>query len=105
MQRSYKIIVAVFAGITGMGSGMHTASAQDLTTPSGYQFFVTPYLWLASVDAAGARASSELQRQHHRSPVASRWGPVYGIVRGALRVPRLSRRRHSPAREHQNHDP
>jgi len=51
MQRSYKIIVAVFAGITGMGSGMHAASAQDLTTPSGYQFFVTPYLWLASVHA------------------------------------------------------
>ena len=49
MQRSYKLIVAVFAGITGIGSGMHAASAQDLTTPSGYQFFVTPYLWLASV--------------------------------------------------------
>src|SRR5215813_10976929 len=51
MQRSYKIIVAIVAGITGMASGMHAASAQDLTTPSGYQFFVSPYLWLASVHA------------------------------------------------------
>src|SRR5215831_6418761 len=49
MQRSY--VVAVFASITGMAFGMHAASAQDETTPSGYQFFVTPYLWLASVHA------------------------------------------------------
>ena len=49
MQRSY--VVAVFASITGMAFGMHAASAQDVTTPSGYQFFVTPYLWLASVHA------------------------------------------------------
>src|SRR5215472_15735459 len=49
MQRSY--VVAVFASIIGMAFGMHAASAQDVTTPSGYQFFVTPYLWLASVHA------------------------------------------------------
>src|SRR5262244_3227790 len=49
MQRSY--VVAVFASITGMAFGMHAASAQDVTTPSGYQFFVTPYLWLESVHA------------------------------------------------------
>jgi len=32
-----------------IGAGAGPAHAQDVTTPSGYQFFVTPYLWLASV--------------------------------------------------------
>ena len=32
-------------------AGLHPASAQDASTPGGYQFFVTPYLWLASVHA------------------------------------------------------
>jgi len=34
-----------------IGAGAGPALAQDVTTPSGYQFFVTPYLWLASVHA------------------------------------------------------
>lgn len=33
------------------GSEAGPALAQDVTTPSGYQFFVTPYLWLASIHA------------------------------------------------------
>jgi hypothetical protein len=37
--------------IAAVAFGLHAASAQDVTTPSGYQFFVTPYLWLASVHA------------------------------------------------------
>src|SRR5215472_5040197 len=32
-----------------IGAGAGPAHAQDVTTLSGYQFFVTPYLWLASV--------------------------------------------------------
>jgi hypothetical protein len=51
MQPTSKVIVAVFAGIAGIASGLHTASAQEMTAPGGYQFFVTPYLWLASVHA------------------------------------------------------
>src|SRR5204862_828569 len=49
MQQSYKLIAAAFASIAGTACGLHAASAQDATTPSGYQFLVTPYLWLASV--------------------------------------------------------
>src|SRR5512132_1650668 len=51
MQRTWNLIVAVFAGIGGIVSGLHAASAQDAAAPGGYQFFVTPYLWLASVHA------------------------------------------------------
>src|SRR5262249_3670787 len=51
IQKSYKLIAAVAAGIAGIASGLHAASAQDAAAPGGYQFFVTPYLWLASVHA------------------------------------------------------
>ena len=49
MQQTRKMTTAVFASIGGLAFGLHAASAQELTTPSGYQFFVTPYLWLASI--------------------------------------------------------
>ena len=51
MQRTWKLIVAFGAGIAGCMSGLTPASAQDVSAPGGYQFFVTPYLWLASVHA------------------------------------------------------
>ena len=51
MQRTCRVVVAVFATVAGIASAPRTVSAQDVTTPSGYQFFVTPYLWLASVHA------------------------------------------------------
>src|SRR5215472_11286404 len=49
MHQAYKVIAAIVASIAGMASGPHTAFAQDVSTPSGYQFFVTPYLWMPSV--------------------------------------------------------
>jgi len=51
MQRTCRVVIAVFATVAGIASAPRTVSAQDATTPSGYQFFVTPYLWLASVHA------------------------------------------------------
>ncbi|MBV9376470.1 MAG: hypothetical protein JO320_15655 [Alphaproteobacteria bacterium] len=51
MQRTWKLIVALGAGMAGFVSGLNAASAQDVAAPEGYQFFVTPYLWLASVHA------------------------------------------------------
>jgi len=35
MQRSCKLIFAVFASIAGIASGLHAASARDMTTASG----------------------------------------------------------------------
>src|SRR5437762_8471589 len=49
MQRICKLIVVIFALIGGTASGLEEASAQDASAPGGYQFFVTPYLWLSSV--------------------------------------------------------
>src|SRR5215469_7882975 len=51
MEQTWKLIMALSAVLAGIASGLHTASAQDTFAPSGYQFFVTPYLWLASVHA------------------------------------------------------
>jgi hypothetical protein len=51
MQRIWKLIVGGLAGVAGFMSGLDPAFAQDASTPGGYQFFVTPYLWLASVHA------------------------------------------------------
>src|SRR5215472_6056655 len=44
-------LAAFVVSVVVIGPGARPASAQDVTTPSGYQFFVTPYLWLASVHA------------------------------------------------------
>jgi hypothetical protein len=46
-----KLIGAIFATIAGIVSGLQAASAQDAPFLDGYQFLVTPYLWLASVHA------------------------------------------------------
>ena len=44
--------LAGFVIISAMiGAGAGPALAQDVSTPSGYQFFVTPYLWMASIHA------------------------------------------------------
>ena len=51
MQQIRTLIFAVFASIAGIASGLHGACAQDATGPYGMQFFVTPYLWLAGIDA------------------------------------------------------
>ena len=37
--------------LAAVGVEERPAVAQDMTTPSGYQFFVTPYLWMASIHA------------------------------------------------------
>src|SRR5499427_10031036 len=51
MQRTRKVITAALASIVGLTFGLHAALAQDASAPGEYQFFVTPYLWLASVHA------------------------------------------------------
>ena len=51
MQRTGKLILAVFASIAGIAPGLHPASAQDVATPGGYQVFITPYLWLSGINA------------------------------------------------------
>jgi hypothetical protein len=51
LQQTRSLIFTVFASIAGIASGLHAACAQDATGPYGMQFFVTPYLWLAGIDA------------------------------------------------------
>jgi hypothetical protein len=49
MRPTRKLILAIFGGAAVIALGLNAASAQDTPTPGEYQFFVTPYLWLASV--------------------------------------------------------
>ena len=49
MKQTCSLILSVLGSIAGIAFGPHAASAQDVSAPAGYQFFVTPYLWLASV--------------------------------------------------------
>ena len=51
MQQTRALIFLAFASIAGIASGLQAAGAQEVSTPGGYQFFVTPNLWLASVHA------------------------------------------------------
>ena len=51
MRQIRKLRLVVFAGIAAFASGLSPASAQDTPAVGEYQFFVTPYLWLASVHA------------------------------------------------------
>ena len=59
MHQMQKFLLSVFGSIAAFAAVLNTAGAQEESPPGGYQFFVTPYLWLASVtrdhtDAAGA---------------------------------------------------
>jgi hypothetical protein len=51
MQQPKRRILALCASIAAIWSVLNAAAAQDATATGGYQFFVTPYLWLASVHA------------------------------------------------------
>ena len=53
MRQICKLVVTVFASVAGIPFGLNTASAQEALASGsdGYQFLVTPYLWLASVHA------------------------------------------------------
>jgi hypothetical protein len=55
MQRSRKPVLSAFASLglalAAIGTGPHATCAQDASTASGPQFFVTPYLWLPSIHA------------------------------------------------------
>ena len=44
-------LASLVVGLAVVGAGMRPASAQDASAPGEYQYFVTPYLWLASVHA------------------------------------------------------
>jgi hypothetical protein len=51
MPKICKLILAVFASIVGIVSGLRAASAQETPSLGHPEFFVTPYLWLAGVYA------------------------------------------------------
>ena len=51
MQQTRKLLFVLFTSIAGMASVQHAACAQEVSTPGGYQFFVTPYLWMPSIHA------------------------------------------------------
>ena len=51
MHKTQRFLLSVFASIAASSAVLNPAAAQEVSAPGGYQFFVTPYLWLASVHA------------------------------------------------------
>jgi hypothetical protein len=51
MRQTRKFLLSAFGSITGFAVGLNAAVAQEVSAFDGYQFFVTPYLWLASIHA------------------------------------------------------
>jgi len=51
MQQIRKFILTAFGSIAAFAAALNAAAAQDTSATGGYQFLVTPYLWLASVHA------------------------------------------------------
>jgi hypothetical protein len=51
MHQTQRFFLSVLASITAFAAVLNTAAAQEAPAPGGYQFFVTPYLWLSSVHA------------------------------------------------------
>ena len=93
MQQTRTLIFAVFASIGVIATGPHAASAQDASAPRRipvlrHALSVARERSRNDDDAAGACARGEFQRQLHRSAVASRRGPIHGIIRGSLRATR-----------------
>jgi len=49
MHQTHRFFLSVFGSIAAFAAVLNTAAAQEVSAPGGYQFFVTPYLWMASV--------------------------------------------------------
>src|SRR5689334_3064880 len=51
IRQTWMLTAVVLASTAAIVSGLDEAAAQQVFAPGGYQFFVTPYLWLPSVHA------------------------------------------------------
>src|SRR5215472_11972527 len=54
MHQTQRFLLSVFGSIAAFAAVLNTAAAQEVSAPGGYQFFVTPYLWMASVHVTTA---------------------------------------------------
>ena len=51
MHQTQRYLLLGFGSIAAFAAVLNTAAAQEVSAPGGYQFFLTPYLWMASVHA------------------------------------------------------
>ena len=51
MHQTQRFLLSVFASVAASAAVLNTPAAQEVSAPGGYQFFVTPYLWLSSIHA------------------------------------------------------
>src|SRR5215831_7842251 len=51
MHRTQRYLLLGFGSIAAFAAVLNTAAAQEVSALGGYQFFLTPYLWMASVHA------------------------------------------------------
>ena len=51
MHQPWRLILALWASIAAIAAVPNAGAAQEATLPGGFELFVTPYLWMASVHA------------------------------------------------------
>ena len=60
MHQPWRLILALWASIAAIAAVPNAGAAQEATLPGGFELFVTPYLWMASVHAT---TSTTLERE------------------------------------------
>jgi hypothetical protein len=109
MRQTRKPILTIFASIAGVVSGLHAACAQEASAPSEYQFFVTPYLWLASVHATTLTPLDRAPQVNSNVSTIDllsklKGAPFMGSFESSLRKLGLFCRCHPPAGRQQHQD-
>src|SRR5215467_4442225 len=109
MHQTQRFLLSVFGSIAAFAAVLNTAAAQEVSAPGGYQFFVTPYLWMASVHVTTA---TPLERRPEVNSNVSFYdllshldgAPFMGS--GEIRYGQIGfLRRHPSAGQHEGHDP
>ena len=60
MHQPWRLILALWASIAAIAAVPNAGAAQETPLPGGFELFVTPYLWMASVHAT---TSTQLERE------------------------------------------
>src|SRR5271166_5348644 len=74
------VFVGLVVALALIGAGTRAASAQDATLPGGMQILVTPYLWLAGIDAT-------IQTPLARAPSVDADVSAFGLLSHLSAVP------------------
>jgi hypothetical protein len=79
-KRARSVLASLVVALALIGAGTQPASAQDATPPGGMQILVTPYLWLAGINAT-------IQTPLERAPTVNADVSAFGMLTHLSAVP------------------